>query len=100
MSRTLLKTLGVALLALMASCPSIGASRALDEAEQALIEAAPAALPTAPNKARYDYFQAQAFVAEARVRSGHGDWKQAEQWAVRARKAAEAAQRRLLGDAP
>jgi hypothetical protein len=87
-------------IATLGGCPSVGAGRALDEAEAALKDAAPAGLVTASERARFDWFQAQAYLAEAKTRAGHGDWQQAEQWAVRARKAAEAAQRRVLGDAP
>lgn len=88
----------VGLAILLGGCPSIGAGRALDEAEEALAAAAPANVPTAPDRARYEWFMAKAFVAEAHARAGHGDWSEAEAWAKKARKAAEAALRRVTGD--
>ncbi len=84
----------------LAACPAIGTGRALEEAERALIEAEPARLETAPARARFDWFTAESYLNEAHARAGHGDWAQAETWAVRARKAAEAALRRIVGDAP
>lgn len=93
-----LPALALALVVVTTGCASVGTERALDEAEAALVEAAPAGLELAPTRARYDHALARAYLDEARTRAGHGDWAQAERWAVKARKAAEAALRRIVGD--
>jgi len=94
------RLLGLVIVIALASagCVSIGTGRAVDEAEAALVEADAARLESAPARARFDWFTARAFLDEARARAGHGDWEQAEALAVRARKAAEAALRRVRGD--
>lgn len=87
-------------LACLSGCPAVGAGRALDEAARAIADAHQAGSATAPNRARFDFVQAECFLAEAKARAGHGEWGEAESWAVKARKAAEAARRRLSGESP
>jgi len=88
-------TTAIVCTAVLAGCPSIGVGSAIGDAQRALVHAAPAGNPLAADRARFDWFQAKAFLAEAQVRQSHGDWEQAERFARRCQQAARSAEQHL-----
>ena len=95
------------LIASLSGCASVEAASAIAETDRSLVAAE---REGAPEYAKYPYFKAQAFLAEAKLKNGYGEYDAAHRYATdalalsreaatTARSRADLKRRRLRGDA-